>query len=337
MHRKVTALAHPNLALVKYWGKADERLNIPANSSISVNLSAATTLTSVAFAAGLAADEVTINGQDADRAAHSRIVRHLDRVRALAGIATRARVTSSNDFPASAGIASSASAFAALSLAAARAAGLALDPRALSILARQGSGSACRSIPDGFAEWVAGSDDASSYACQLAPADHWDLRITTAIIDVQPKEMPSSEGHRLAQTSPFYRARLAELPRTLEIVRRSLLDRDFRALGLAVEREAVSMHAIAMTASPRQEEWLSGIYYWQPATMRLIQAVQGWRRAGLPVYFTIDAGPNVHLLCEGANQAALEQALAGELAALGGSFIVSRPAAGARVIAESRS
>ncbi len=335
MNRKVTAIAHPNLALVKYWGKADERLNIPANASISVNLGSATTITSVAFSPDQDADIVVINGQDAAQGAYRRVVRHIDRVRDLAGISARASVESTNDFPASAGIASSASAFAALSLAAARAAGLNLSQRELSILARKGSGSACRSIPDGFVEWIAGTDDASSYACELAPADHWDIAITTAIIDVQPKDVPSSEGHRLAKTSPFYGARLAQLPRTLEIVRQSLLNKDFRAFGQAVEREAISMHAIAMTARSEQDDWLSGVYYWQPATMGLIQAVQRWRRDGLEVYLTIDAGPNVHLLCEAMYQKDLEKALAKELAAIDGSFIVSKPADGARVVEES--
>lgn len=334
MNRKVTAVAHPNLALVKYWGKADERLNIPANSSISVNLGSATTITSVAFSPDRDTDIVVINGQDADQAAYRRVVRHIDRIRDLAGISVRASVESRNDFPASVGIASSASAFAALSLAATRAAGLNLGQRELSILARKGSGSACRSIPDGFVEWIAGTDDGSSYACQLVPANHWDIAVTSAIIATQPKDIPSSEGHRLAKTSPFYHARLAELPRTLEIVRQSLLNKDFRAFGQAVEREAVSMHAIAMTAFPEQDDWLSGIYYWQPATMGLIQAVQRWRRDGLEVYFTIDAGPNVHLLCQAVNQKDLEDALAKELAAIGGSYIVSKPAEGAQVVEE---
>lgn len=335
MNRKVTAIAHPNLALVKYWGKADERLNIPANSSISVNLGSATTITSVVFSPDQDSDIVAINGHNVDQGAYRRVVRHIDRIRAMAGISARANVESSNDFPASAGIASSASAFAALSLAATRAAGLNPGERALSILARKGSGSACRSIPDGFVEWSAGTDDESSYAYQLAPANHWDIAITSVIIDAQPKDISSSEGHHLAKTSPFYRTRLTQLPRTLETVRQALLNKDFGAFGQAVEREAVSMHTIAMTAHSEQDAWLSGIYYWQPATMGLIQVVQRWRRDGLEVYFTIDAGPNVHLLCEAQNQKDLEEALAKELASIGGRFIVSKPADGARVVEES--
>jgi diphosphomevalonate decarboxylase len=329
---KVTAAAHPNLAVVKYWGKADASLNIPVNSSISVNLGGATTTTTVEFVPGLEGDWVQLNGVEADTKAAARVSRHLDRVRRLAGIDHRAVVESANDFPAAAGIASSASAFAALSLAASRAAGLALNERELSILARQGSGSACRSIPDGWARWEAGCDNETSYAFKIAPPEHWDLSITTVVFSEQAKEIASSEGHEIARTSPFYPARLAQLGRTLETVQNALFSQDFVAFGMAVEREAVSMHAIAMTADPG-EGWLSGVYYWQAWTMGLIQQVQAWRRDGLLVYFTIDAGPNVHLLCEAGNQPALEAALTEILPAMAGRTLVSAPACGAWVMA----
>jgi len=334
MALKVTARAHPNLAFVKYWGNADDALNIPANSSISVNLDGATTTTSVVFLADLERDQLTVDGRVATPAAYGRVVRHLDRVRRLAGVTRRAIVESGNDFPASAGIASSASAFAALSLAASRAAGLDLDERQLSVLARKGSGSACRSIPGGFVEWAAGSDDETSYACQIAPPEHWDLRITTVIIDEGPKDVSSSEGHRAAGTSPFYRARLDALPQTLATVRQALLDKDLGTFGLAVEREAVSMHAVTMTSWLADRPWLSGVYYWQPGTLALILAVQEWRRQGLEVYFTIDAGQNVHLLCEGERQAKLEAALDRALVDVGGRTLVSAPGRGAWVMAE---
>ncbi|MCZ7544139.1 MAG: hypothetical protein M5R40_11680 [Anaerolineae bacterium] len=152
------------------------------------------------------------------------------------------------------------------------------------------------------------------------------------ILDTEPKEIGSSEGHRLAHTSPFYAARQAELPRTLEAVRRGLLARDFRTMGMAAEREAVSLHVIGMTSVVSDRAWLSGVYYWGPGTMRVIQACQAWRRDGLEVYFTIDAGANVHLLCEGANQPQLEDALGRLLGARGGRTIVSAPARGAWVV-----
>lgn len=333
---RVTAQAHPNLALVKYWGKLDEELNLPASSSISVNLSGATTTTSVLFTPEAEVDQVMIGGRVAEPKAYARVVRHLDRVRALARIKERAVVESWNDFPSSAGIASSASAFAALSLAASKAAGLDLTERELSILARKGSGSACRSIPDGFVEFVAGTEDDTAYARQLFPPEHWDMRITTVIVDQQPKEVSSSEGHRATRTSPFYEAWLAALPPTLGAVRRALAKRDFRALGMAVERQAIAMHAVAMTSAPGDRDWLSGIYYWAPATVALIRAVQDWRRRGLEVYLTIDAGPNVHLLCEAKDQAELEKELPPLLPAFGGKYLVSRPAEGARIVQKER-
>ena len=332
---KVTAVAHPNLAFVKYWGKADAQLNIPANDSISVNLDAATTSTSVVFLRELAHDEVSLNGTAAGEAAAAKVSAHLDRVRRLAGRGERARVESVNDFPMAAGMASSASAFAALSLAASRAAGLDLDERALSILARKGSGSACRSIPAGFARWYAGVGDETSFAAQVAPPDHWDLRVTTVIFNEQPKDIPSSEGQAAARTSPFFAARLAALPATLDTVQDALLARDFHRFGAATEREAISMHAVAMTAQPVGRDWLTGVYYWQPATIFFLHQVASWRRGGLPVYLTIDAGPNVHLLCEAAHQPALAHELANVLPVGGARQLVSRPGRGAWVAAET--
>jgi diphosphomevalonate decarboxylase len=329
MNLQVTAVAHPNLALVKYWGNADEALNLPANSSISINLGGARTTTSAVFVPGRKEDGVTLDGRAARGETHERVVRHLDRVRHLAGIDSRALVASHNDFPASAGIASSASAFAALSLAASQAASLNLDERQLSILARKGSGSASRSIPGGFVEWEAGDSDETSYARQIAPPAHWDLRITTVILDERAKGVSSSRGHQVSGTSPFYRARLDALPKTLSAVRQALLARDFHTLGHAVEREAVSMHVVAMTSHLKDRPWLSGIYYWQPGTLTLIHAVQEWRRQGLEVYFTIDAGHNVHLLCEGEHQAALERRLEDELRRVIKRYLVSEPGRGA--------
>ncbi len=330
--RRATAAAHPNLALVKYWGQRDAALNLPANDSLSVNLSGATTTTTVTFDEALAEDAVFLNDEVCDPVTCTRVSAHLDRVREMAGVGSPARVDSHNDFPAAAGVASSASAFAALSLAATRAAGLDLDERALSILARKGSGSACRSIPAGFVEWLAGESDAESYARQVAPPEHWDLRILTVSFDVRPKAVSSLAGHRAALTSPFFTARLASVRETLRTVRSALLDRDFAALGCAVEREALSLHAVAMTSRVDEKPWLSGILYWQPETVALLRSVQTWRRAGLPVYFSLDAGPSVHLLCEAERESRLEEVLEGSLSILGGSYISSAPGRGAWLV-----
>jgi diphosphomevalonate decarboxylase len=250
----------------------------------------------------------------------------------MAGITISARVDSHNDFPAGAGVASSASAFAALSLAATRAAGLDLDERALSILARKGSGSACRSVPGGFVEWLSGASDPESYARQVAPPEHWDLRVLTVTFDVQPKAVSSLEGHRAALTSPFFAARLASVQETLRTVRSALLDRDFATLGCAAEREALNLHAVAMTSRVDEKPWLSGILYWQPETLELLRSVQAWRQEGLPVYFSLDAGASVHLLCEAESESRLEEVLEDSLSVLGGSYISSVPGRGAWLV-----
>lgn len=344
----VTAMAHPNLALVKYWGQRNAAhqnaahrnaahrnaaRQLPLNDSISVNLSGATTTTTVQFDAALEGDEFELDGARPLEKAAARVSAHLERIRALAGITAYARVRSHNSFPTGIGIASSASGFAALTLAGTRAAGLALEPQALSSLARLGSGSACRSIPDGFAEWLAGTGE-ESYAVQLAPPEHWDLQIVTVYFDPQPKAISSLEGHRAAPSSPFFEARLQQLASTLATVRRAVLERDFSTLGMAAEREAISLHLIAMSSRVAEQPQLSGIYYWQPETLALIHAVQRWRVEGLEVYFTLDAGPAVHLLCEARNREALLEALGAVLPDLGGQVLVSAPGMGARVVNE---
>ena len=246
----------------------------------------------------------------------------LDRVRALAGITTRARVVSRNSFPMGTGIASSASAFAALTVAACAAAGLDPDERTLTILARLGSGSACRSIPAGFVEWHTADTSADSVAEQIAPPDHWDLRDLIAIVQTAHKETESSKGHQLVQASPFAGARLEAAERALPIIRQAILARDFEALGEETEQEAIRMHAVAMTSQP-------SVLYWSPATVEILHAVRAWRASGLPAYCTIDAGANVHVLCQGADAARIE----GDLRALPGiqDVIANRPGPGTRL------
>jgi diphosphomevalonate decarboxylase len=289
---KATACANANIAFIKYWGNRDAALRIALNNSISMNIDHAATTTTVEFDAALNDDQVVIAGRDASEGQRARVVAHIDRVRALCHQGARARVQSQNNFPMGAGIASSASGFAALSLAATRAAGMELGERELSMLARQGSGSACRSIPGGFVEWMAGTDDSNSYAISLAPPEFWDLRDVIAIVSTEEKKVGSTDGHAAAGSSHFLAERLSGLPARLARVRRALFARDLTALGIAIEEDAIELHLIAMTSSPP-------IYYWSPAMVRVIQAARQWRDEGLAVYFTLDAGPNVHLICQG--------------------------------------
>ncbi len=295
---KATAVAHPNIALIKYWGRTDESLNLPANPSLSMNLGALTTVTTAEFCSDLVVDMVEIDNEPAKGRALARVVEHLDRVRAMAGTDARARIASHSSFPSGTGLASSASAFAALSLATTRAAGLDLSEAALSRLARLGSGSACRSVPGGFSLWEGESHD-SSFARQIAPPQHWDLRDVVAIVSYEHKAVSSYLGHASATTSPFYEARLACVPAWLDAVRNGLLERSLDTMELAVEADALAMHAVMMTSRP-------ALLYWAPATVGVLHAVQAWREEGLAVVFTMDAGPNVHCFCEAADVVEVE-------------------------------
>jgi diphosphomevalonate decarboxylase len=289
--RKATAVAHANIAFVKYWGHAEATLRLPANSNVSVNLDGLNTMTTVAFDEAYQKDSVEINNQSADGATLRRVSAHLDHIRALAHTSIRARVVSRSNFATGAGLASSAAAFAALTLAATSALGLNLPERALSALARLGSGSASRSIPTGFVEWVAGGSHERSFARSIAPPEHWPLCDCIAIVDAGHKKVGSSEGHARAATSPLHQARVVDVTSRLESCKSAILSRDLATLGEIMEADAVMMHAVAMTSRPP-------VYYWTPSTLRIMRAVVEWRSQGLPVYYTIDAGPNVHCLCE---------------------------------------
>jgi diphosphomevalonate decarboxylase len=319
---KATAVANPNIAFVKYWGRSDEELNLPANPSVSMNLASLTTVTTVEFRPGLPADVMALDDLAARGRVLERVIAHLDRVRALAGLSDRAQVASRNDFPAGTGLASSSAAFAALTLAATSAAGLGLAEAELSRLARLGSGSACRSVPAGFALWD-GEDDETSWARQVAPPEHWDLRDVIAIVAREHKAVGSLDGHLAAPSSPLHRARLAAAPSFLEAVLAGIEQRCLAAIGPAVEADALAMHGVMMTSRP-------SLLYWLPATVAVLRAVRTWRKDGLAVYFTMDAGPNVHCLCEA--EAARE--VEGRLRAVDGveDVIVSGPGDGVRPV-----
>ena len=322
--RHATACGFANIAFVKYWGARVPDLNIPYNDSLSMNLSDAMTVTTVHFG-DHAADSLTIDGHLANEAQTVRVSCHLDHLRRLVGAATRARVVSRNSFPMGTGMASSAAGFAALTVAAAAALGLDLSERELSAVARLGSGSACRSIPGGYTLWRAGHDHASSYAESIAPPDHWALRDVLAVVSEEHKAVGSAQGHRLAETSPFLAARLADLPRRLARVRAALAGRDMPALGEELEAEAIALHVLAMTSHPP-------ILYWEPATLEIMRLCPRWRAEGIAVYFTLDAGPNVHLICEARDEAAVVERLRALPAVQ--RIIVNGPAGPTRLVAD---
>jgi diphosphomevalonate decarboxylase len=302
MISSAAAAAHPNIAFIKYWGNQDDDLRIPANGSISLDLEGLETKTTVEFDTRLAGDQLVINGEPAGREALERVSQTLDHIRRLADLETSARVISQNSFPTGTGIASSASAFAALVLAAATALGLCLSEKELSQLARLGSGSASRSIPGGFVEWKAGKDHNSSYAETFASPEHWDLVDFIVLVSSEHKAVSSSKGHSLAGSSPLQAARVKDADRRLGICRQAILERDFSSFAEVVEQDCILMHSVMMTSTPP-------LYYWQPKTLEIIEAVREWRAEGLQVCFTIDAGPNVHVLCPGSDAEAVKRRL----------------------------
>jgi diphosphomevalonate decarboxylase len=284
--------ARANIALVKYWGKADPELNIPAVGSISITLDRLWSDTEVEFDATLTGDTLLLDGSSRPEQLE-RVSRSLDLLRERAGVDTYARVTSENNFPTGAGLASSASGFAALTTAAAHALQLDLSPRELSIVARQGSGSAARSIFGGYVEMVAGSaaDGRDSFAEPLLAADAWPLEVIIAITGRGEKEVGSRDGmERSASTSPYYPAWVATSESDLRAGRDAILAHDFDALAEIAEHNCLKMHAAAMANRPP-------LIYWNPATVACIQAVVALRASGLPVFFTIDAGPQLKAVC----------------------------------------
>jgi diphosphomevalonate decarboxylase len=286
-----TAVACPNIAFIKYWGNRDNALRLPENGSISMNLEELVTRTRVTFDPALTSDIFDLNGVRQSGTSLQRVTSHLNIIRGLRGIATRAHILSENNYPSDAGIASSAAAFAALTLAAITALGLEMNERDLSRLARRGSGSACRSIPSGFVEWYRGSSDVDSFAVSIAKPNHWDLVDCIAVIENAHKKTGSSEGHKLASSSPFQSVRVADADRRVDRCREALLARDFATLADIIEMDSNMMHAVMMTSNPP-------LLYWEPETIEIMKAVQSWRKTGIQAAYTIDAGPNVHILCE---------------------------------------
>lgn len=280
--------ARANIALVKYWGKRESRLNLPAAGSLSLTLHALKTRTEVVLV-DAPEDSLWLDGAPADAKATGRVSRFLDRVRSLAGRGERARVESFNTFPTAAGLASSASAFAALAHAASTAYGLVLDGRSLSSLARQGSGSAARSIFGGFVRMHAGvRDDGQDAFAEPLEGSVIELAAAIAIAGgTKEKEVGSTDGmEHTRRTSPYHASWLAQVERDLDACERALRSGDFEQLAEVVEGSCLAMHANAMAARP-------GLVYLRGSTLWALERVRALRASGVPTCFTIDAGPHV--------------------------------------------
>lgn len=286
---KITAIAPSNIAFIKYWGKQDEELKIPLNDSISMNLSNLTTTTTVHFSASYPKDGMTINGKEGGEEG-KRALKHVDFIRKTFQKKIPVKIVSQNSFPAGTGLSSSASGFAALTKAVVAALGLQLSEKAVSILARIGSGSAARSIPDGFVRWFAGSGTSDrSYAVSLHPPSFWDLADTVVIVSKRKKEVGSTGGQKLARTSIFMQPRLDSIGDKINRAIGFLEKKDFTRFGELVEKEALEMHAVMLTSNPP-------LVYLEPETVSLMKEVYAWRKSGLEVYYTLNTGQDIHLL-----------------------------------------
>ena len=321
---ETTARANANVALVKYWGKRDPRLNLPSTGSISLTLDGLDVEARVCFGGG-SEDLLLIDGAEAAGDEARRLTAFLDLVRATAGRREAATVVTRSSVPRGIGLASSAAAFAALAVAASRAAGLGLDAAALSVLARRGSGSAARSIFGGFVEWHRGerADGLDSFAEPLTAADHWDVRMVVAVTSTATKAVSSRDGMTRTAASPFYPAWVAGAETDLAAARAAIRARDLDALGLVAEHSALKMHAAALAARPP-------IVYWRGATVECLHRVWALRADGVAAYFTIDAGPQVKVLCAPAD--ALRVVAALEAVPGVERVLVCGPGRGAQVI-----
>src|SRR5699024_11133831 len=290
--RSATAVAHANIALIKYWGKRSLSRNLPAVGSISMTVDSLKTETEVSFEDTLEQDHFELNGKKVKGPARERVSSFLDLIRPTER-ETYAEVVSTNNFPTGAGLASSASGFAALTLAASRAAGQHLKKKDLSRVARQGSGSAARSVYGGLVEMKRGAtpDGKGDYAETLADEDYWDLRLVVVLTAEDGKEVGSTQGMiHAAETSPFYSKWIDEQPADLEAMRQAIVQKNFEKLGELTERSCFKMHGLMMAAQP-------SLLYWNPTTVMVVQKVRELRSQGIPAYITMDAGPQVKILC----------------------------------------
>ena len=283
---RATAIAQPNIALIKYWGKRDLELNLPAVGSISITLRDLFTEMQVELDEHLAADRLTLNGS-LDETMLPRLSACLDRV--VGRDRPHASIVSRHNFPVAAGLASSASAFAAATLAAAHAAGKSLDVATLANLAGRSSGSAARSLYGGFADLE--NRESEIAVSTLCDSEQWPLIVVIAITESGPKAVGSTEAMEISRkTSPFYGNWIERQDDDLEVARDAILKRDFEQLAAIAEHNCLKMHSVMWASRPP-------IVYWNSVTMRCLQTVRKLQRSGTGVFFTIDAGPQVKAIC----------------------------------------
>lgn len=284
--------AHTNIALIKYWGKRNQSLFLPLTSSLSMTLNAFYTDTRAYFIENATSDIFYLDGQLQSEKETAKVSKFIDLFRSQASSSQRVCVESYNHVPTAAGLASSASAYAALACALNALFELNLSAQALSVFARQGSGSASRSLFGGFVEWHKGEEDdsASSFAEPFDKGD-WDIAMLAVIVNSQKKKMSSREGMQLTvETSPFYTLWPQEVAQDLIAIKHAIKERNFNAVGRIAEHNAMKMHATMIAANP-------SFTYWEADSLCAMNCVRMLRENGVDCYFTMDAGPNVKVLC----------------------------------------
>lgn len=329
---KATAQAPTNIAFVKYMGNdsrgellpGDEGRKLPENGSISMCLDGLHTITTVEFSDEFTEDTFVLDGETVSHEA-SRAFDQINRIRSIAGISVHVRIESINNFGKSRGLSSSASGFAALTVAGAKAAHLELSERELSILARKGSGSASRSIPDGFVEWKAARWDGDSmvedsYAETIYAPDYWDIADVVAVTEVPAKATSTTQAHSAVHSSRYQEVRNLAMSGKLDACRQYIQSRDFTSFGCLLEEEAMDLHTLFIS---------SGIRYLRSETLRIIEAVETWRDE-VAAYFTMNTGQDVHIICEGKDITTVSErakAIPGVV-----DVIVNKPSVGTRLI-----
>lgn len=300
---RAEAFAPSNIALCKYWGKRDKGLNLPVNSSLSISLGELGSHTVISAAEQ---DSVSLNGQPLDVADSfaQKVLAFVSLFRQGKGGALA--IDTVNTIPTAAGLASSASGFAALTLALNNYYQLDLPKPVLSAFARMGSGSASRSVYTGFVEWQMGVRDDGMDSCASQLPQQWpDLRVGLLKVDTGPKAVDSRSGmQRTVETASLYQSWPAQAAQDLIRLQQAIAAFDFTALGSVAEHNAMSMHATMIASWPP-------LVYWQAESLLAMQRIWQLREQGLPVYFTMDAGPNLKLLFEKQHQEELCKEFAG--------------------------
>lgn len=318
--------AYTNIAFIKYWGKKNEELILPQNNSLSLTLDAFYTDTKVTFDPQLTEDILLIDGELQDEKSLNKSKVILDLVREMATIKDYAKIESINHVPTAAGLASSASGLAALAGAASLSAGLDLTKDELSRLARRGSGSASRSIYGGFAEWEQGTSDEDSFAIPVDDAN-WDIGMIFIIVDDAKKEVSSTEGmRRVVDTSPYYEGWVSSTETDLADIKVAIADQDLVKTGEIAERSALKMHALNLSANPP-------FNYWTPESLVAMQKVQELRDKGYPVYLTMDAGPNVKLICKASQMKDIQEMLLEDYQTE--QLVIAKPGPGLQILEDT--